>query len=64
VSLPPSRGIGNPARRGLSRGVCRTRKEVADKTLLLLMAAKGLMLKSRTREKFQADMARVLRATA
>jgi AcrR family transcriptional regulator len=44
------------------RGVCRTRKEAADKTFLLLMSAKGLLLKSRTREEFQASMARALRA--
>ena len=44
------------------RSICRTQKEAADKTFLLLMSAKGLLLKSRTNAEFQAGMTRIIRA--
>lgn len=43
------------------RGVCKTLDEAADTTFLLLMAAKGLLLKSETSEAFEEGMARVIR---
>lgn len=43
-----------------SRGGCKTLNEATDMSFLLLMAAKGLLLNTKTREDFDAGMSRVI----
>lgn len=45
-----------------SRGVCETLAEAEDLSFLLLTSGKGLLLNTRTREEFDAGMARVIAA--
>ena len=47
----------------LHRAICKTQVEADDKTFLLHMSSKGLMLKSGTSEEFEAGMLRILQAT-
>ena len=59
----PEAAFENEVAKCLKRhGACKTRKEAADKTYLLLMSAKGLLLKSPNGEAFRAGMSRILRA--
>ena len=51
---------GELARFLIERGICKTQVEAADKAFLLLMSSKGLFLKSRTTEEFQAGMSRII----
>jgi len=44
------------------RGICKTRKQAADKAFLLLVSSKGLLLKSRSGEEFRSGMARIIGA--
>ena len=44
------------------RDLCRTQKQAADKAYLLMMASKGLLIKSADGEAFRIGMKRVIRA--
>ncbi len=45
----------------LERQVCERKEDASEMTFLLHMAAKGLLLKSRTSEEFQTGMKRIIR---
>lgn len=45
----------------VERGACQTIEEATEKTFLLLMASKGLLLKCQNSEEFQDGMARIIR---
>ncbi len=49
------------ARHLLDSGICDSAEDAEDTTFLLLMAAKGLLLKSASHEEFDAGMERVIR---
>ena len=57
---PDSNFEGEVARFLTDRGICKTPSEAADKAFLLLVSSKGLFLKSRTTEEFQAGMSRII----
>lgn len=44
----------------LDEGICKTQQEAGDKTFLLLIASKGLLLKSTSSEEFNAGMIRII----
>ena len=44
------------------RGLAAGRKQAADMAFMLMMSSKGLLLKTRTGEEFQAGMVRIIRA--
>lgn len=44
----------------LDEGICKTQQEAEDKTFLLLIASKGLLLKSASSEEFEAGMTRII----
>ena len=46
----------------IERGVCETPKDAVDAAYLLLMASKGLFLKSRSSDEFEAGMTRIIAA--
>lgn len=46
----------------INRGVCETQYEAAEKTFVLTMASKGLLLKSRNSDEFMAGMTRIIKA--
>jgi len=44
----------------LSKGACETAREADEKTFLLIMASKGLFLKTSSSDDFNADMKRII----